>query len=84
MISQKLLMKLGNMPGIVKTEDVFVTESLIKLLYFGNNHNYSSSLNELSKDQLNQNATNDLKKPAPSSSAIYMQISRTSHIAGCE
>ena len=57
----KTFMKLGNMRGIFKAEDVFVIKSPIKLVSFGSNHDKSRSLNKLKKDPFNQSITNDLK-----------------------
>ena len=57
----KTFMKLGNMRGIFKAEDVFVIKSPIKLVSFGSNHDKSRSLNKLKKDPFNQSLKNDLK-----------------------
>lgn len=57
----KTFMKLGNMRGIFKGEEVFVIKSPIKLVYFGSDHDKSRSFNKLKKDQFNQSLTNYLK-----------------------
>lgn len=44
---KKTFMKLGNMPRILKTEDIFVIASLVKLVYIGSKNDKSRSLNEL-------------------------------------
>lgn len=44
---KKTFMKLGNMPRIFKTEEIFVIASLVKLVYFGSKNDKSRSLNEL-------------------------------------
>ena len=80
----KIFIKLGNMPKSIEKEDVLNIESLVKLVYFGTNHDKSRSLNALRKAQFTQSASNDLKKLAPSSDALYMQILRATHIAGFE
>ena len=51
----KTFMKLGNMPGIVEAEHIFVIASLVKLVYFGSKNDKSRSLNDLRKDQFKPN-----------------------------
>ena len=51
----KTFMKLGNIPGIVEAEHIFVIASLVKLVYFGSKNDKSRSLNDLRKDQFKPN-----------------------------
>ena len=76
------LIKLGNLPEDITSEDVSNIELLVKTVYFGNNQN--ADLNQLRKDQFNRSTTNDLKKIAPNSDALYMHILRTVYVAGFE
>ena len=77
--------KLGNMPQTIKDEDVFVIESLVKLVYYGCAKGHKDlSLNALRKKQFTQSISNDMRKIAPSSDALYMHILRATHTAGFE
>ena len=72
------------MPKSIESVDIFIVESLVKDVYFGTSHGKTKILNLLGKDQFIQSTSNDLKKLAPSSDLLYMQILRAAHIAGFE
>ena len=80
----KIFFRLGHMLESIESVDVFSVESLVKDVYFGTSHDKTKSLNSLRKHQFVQSTSNDLKKLAPSSDSLYMQILRASHIAGFE
>ena len=77
-------MKLGNMPDEIRAEEQALVETLVKTVYFGSKYNRNKTLNMLRKDQFIQLPSNDLRKLAPSSDALYMQTLRATHIAGFE
>ena len=78
----KTFVRLGHMPESVESVDIFSFESLVKDVFFGTSHDKTKNLNSLRKDQFVQSTFNDLKKLPPSSDSLYMQILRTTHIAG--
>ena len=80
----KIFVRLRHMPESIESVDIFNVDSLVKDVYFGTSHDKTKSLNLLSKDQFVQSTSNELKKLAPSSDSLYMQILRATHIAGFE
>ena len=81
----KTFIKLGNMPESIDSDDLRILEFLVKSVYYGNVENIENrSLNEMRKSQFTQSTSNDLKKIAPSSDALYMHSLRAAHAAGFE
>ena len=76
--------RLGHVPKSIESVDIFIVESLVKDVYFGTSHGKTKILNLLGKDQFIQSTSNDLKKLAPSSDLLHMQILRAAHIASFE
>ena len=74
--------RLGHLPESIESVDILNVESLVKVISFGTSHDKTKSLNSLKKDQFVPSTSNDLKKLAPSSESLYMQILRATHIAG--
>ena len=66
--------RLGHVPKSIESVDIFIVESLVK----------AQILNLIGKDQFIQSTSNDLKKLAPSSDLLHMQILRAAHIASFE
>ena len=64
--------------------DIFNVESLVKDVYFGTSQDKIKSLNSLMKAQFVQSTSNALKKLAPSSDSLYVQILRATHTGGFE
>ena len=81
----RTFIKLSNMPGSIDNDDIYVLETLVKSVYFRGMKNLNEkSLNELRKVQFIQSTSNDMKKLAPSSDALYMHSLRATHTAGFE
>ena len=81
----KTFMKLGNMPSSVHSDDINVLELFVKSVYYGGVRDFcDTDLNELRKRQFMQSTSNDMRKIAPSSDALYMQALRAIHTAGFE
>ena len=79
----KIFIKLGNMPDSVDREDMIALESLVKHVYYGSVRNIENMpLNELRKNQFLASTTNDIRKIAPSSSALYMHSLRAAYTSG--
>ena len=78
-----VFIKLGHLPDSVSAVDTSIIVSLVKSVYFGSQYE-NVNLNELRKYQFTRSVSNDLKKIAPSTDALYMQILRASHVAGFE
>ena len=77
--------KLSYLPESLEIEDIQAVESLVKSVYYGNSkHIQDRSLNELRRDQFIQSSSNDIRKIAPSSDALQMQLLRAIHNAGFE
>ena len=76
--------KLGDQPSVVETNDISNIETLVKLMYYGRGFDESMTLNQLRKHQFNRSTSNDVKKIAPCSDALYMQMMRAVHVAGFE
>ena len=75
--------KLGCLPESVSDNDIDCIEVFVKNAYFGNVKNLTDvSLNELRKDQFIRTISNDVRKIAPSSSALYMHTLRATYQAG--
>ena len=61
----------------------YVIETLVNSVYFRGMKNLNEkSPNELRKVQFVQSTSNDMKKLAPSSDALYMHSLRATHTAG--
>ena len=81
----RTFIKLGNMPGSMDSDNIYALEVLVKSVYYGGIKNFKeTSLNELRKVQFMQSTSNDIRKIAPSSDALYMQLLRVIHTAGFE
>ena len=80
----KTFVRLGHMPESTESVNIFNVPSLVKDVYFGASHDKTKSLNSLRKEQFVQSTSNDLKKLAPGSDSLYMQILRATHIIGFE
>ena len=78
----KTFVRLGHLPESIESVDILNVEPLVKVISFGTSHDKTKSLNSLKKDQFVPSTSNDLKKLAPSSDSLYMQILRATHIAG--
>ena len=78
----KTFINISDMPLSIDAEMPLV-EKLVKQVYFGTIRNFeTSSLNALRKLQFLSNPSNDFKKIAPSSDALYMHTLRAAHTSG--
>ena len=81
----RTFIKLGSMPASVNSDDTLALEQLVKSVYYGGAKNFSHTLlNVLRERQFRQSTSNDMRKIAPSSDALYMQALRAIHTAGFE
>ena len=75
----QLFIKLGNMPEKADV-DMSIIETLVKQVYYGNVRNSdTTSLNQLRKYQFMSTTSNDVRKIAPSSDALYMHSLRAAY-----
>ena len=81
----KTFIKLGNMPESIDSDDIYALEYLVKSVYYGGMKKLKDrSPNEFKKDQFTQSTSNDMRKIAPSSDTLCMQLLRAIHTAGLE
>ena len=79
----RTFIKIGRLPHSISSEDTKALETLVKLMYFGNTKNLNdSSLNQLRKTQFISSPSNDMRKIAPSSSALHMHTLQAIYQAG--
>ena len=75
----QLFIKLGNMPEKADV-DMSIIETLVKQVYYRNVRNSdTTSLNQLRKYQFMSTTSNDVRKIAPSSDALYMHSLRAAY-----
>ena len=78
----QLFIKLGNMPEKADV-DMSMIETLVKQVYYRNVRNSdTTSLNQLRKYQFMSTTSNDVRKIAPSSDALYMHSLRAAYTSG--
>ena len=79
----RVFIKLGNMPESVEQEDIDALELFVKNVYYGGLKDIENMpLNELRRNQFRASTSNDFRKIAPSSDALYMHILRAVHTSG--
>ena len=81
----KKIIRVGNMPESISSDDKNTLEFLVKTVYFRNIKDIKNgSLNEMKNANFKQFTSNDLKKCAPDFDTLNTDLLKAAHVAGFE